>query len=136
MVKAAASGADAVALAHEEAPDVIVAEMMLPDGGPSLVRRLRADPATADAVLIVVTTQDATLLRDQAIEAGADSYLVKPCGALRLAEAMAIASRARFQGAMPSQLHHDAVMRAALRSLAIRERVVGGSLPHADPVLD
>jgi hypothetical protein len=37
---------------------------------------------------------------------------------------------------MPGQLHRDAVVRTALRSFAIGERLMGAALPHADPVLD
>jgi CheY-like chemotaxis protein len=136
LVKVAASGDDALAQAHSEPPDVIVTEMMLPDGGPAFVQRLRADPATSDAILIVLTTQTTPLIREQALEAGADSYLAKPCGAPRLGEAMASASRARFRGAIPSALHRDAVVRAALRSFAIRERVADGAPPRPAPILD
>lgn len=127
-VSAASSASEALELATAESPDVIVAELMLPGGGPELVRRLRANPATADAVLIVLTTQTATVQREQAIAAGADSYLVKPCGAPRLGDAMATASRVRFREAAPTERRQDAVLRAAQRSFAIRERVLDGGL--------
>jgi CheY-like chemotaxis protein len=135
-VRVAGSGDEAVAIARAEALDVIVTEMMLPDGGPPLVRRLRAVPAAAEAVLVVLTTQNAASLREQALEAGADSYLVKPCGAPRLGEAMASVSRARFRRAIPTELRQDAVLRAAQRAFAIRERVAGSGLPRADPIAD
>ena len=134
-VRVADSGDEAVAIARGEALDVIVTEMMVADGGPPLVRRLRAVPAAADAVLLVLTTQTAAILREQALEAGADGYLVKPCGAPRLGEAMASASRARFRGAIPTELRQDAVLRAAQRAFAIRERVAS-TLPRADPIVD
>ena len=122
-VSAVASANEVLTFAAAEAPDVIVTELMLPGGGPSLVQRLRAEPATADAVVIVLTTQTAPAQRDQAIAAGADSYLVKPCGAPRLGDAMATASRARFREAVPTGKRQDAVLRAAQRAFAIRERV-------------
>ena len=134
-VRVAESGDEAVAIARAEALDVIVTEMMVPDGGPPLVRRLRAVPAAADAVLLVLTTQTAAMLREQALEAGADSYLVKPCGAPRLGEAMVSASRARFRSAIPTELRQDAVLRAAQRAFAIRERMAS-ALTRADLIVD
>lgn len=130
-VRAAASASDVLALAAAEAPDVIVTELMLPGGGAAFVERLRADPATGDAVLIVLTTQTAALLREQTIAAGADSYLVKPCGAPRLGDEMAAASRTRFRDAVPTERRQDAVLRAAQRVFAIRERVAAGVVPRS-----
>ena len=129
LVSTACSASEALAAAAAEAPDVIVSELMLPGGGPGLVERLRADSATADAVLIVLTTQTAPAQRHHAVAAGADSYLVKPCGAPRLGDEMVSASRRRFRDAVPSQGLQDAVLRAAQRAFAIRERVVSAIPP-------
>ena len=126
-VTATASGDVALAAVRAQAPDVIVVELMVPDGGVPLVRALRAEAGCRDAILIVVTTQADTALRERALEAGADFYLVKPCGVLRLGEVIAIASRDRTRlvapetaGAKPS----SARIRLALRrSRAIRERL-------------
>ena len=126
-VTATASGDVALAAVRAQAPDVIVVELMVPDGGVPLVRALRAEAGCRDAIMIVVTTQADTALRERALEAGADFYLVKPCGVLRLGEVMAIASRDRTRlvapetaGAKPS----SARIRLALRrSRAIRERL-------------
>ena len=85
-VTATASGDVALAAVRAQAPDVIVVELMVPDGGVPLVRALRAEAGCRDAIMIVVTTQADTALRERALEAGADFYLVKPCGVLRLGE--------------------------------------------------
>ena len=126
-VTATASGDVALAAVRAQAPDVIVVELMAPDGGVPLVRALRAEAGCRDAIMIVVTTQVDPALRERALEAGADFYLVKPCGVLRLGEVIAIASRDRARlvapetaGAKPS----SARIRLALRrSRAIRERL-------------
>ena len=126
-VTATASGDAALAAVRAQAPDVIVVELMVPDGGVPLVRALRAEAGCRDTILIVLTTQADTALRERALEAGADFYLVKPCGVIRLGEVMAIASRDRSRlvapdtaGAKPP----SARIRLALRrSRAIRERL-------------
>jgi DNA-binding response OmpR family regulator len=135
VVSTAASAGEISAVASTEPPDVIVTELMLPGGGPALVRSLRAHATTADAVVIVLTTQTSVPLREQALAAGADCYLVKPCGAPRLGDAMVSASRARFRDAMPGERRQDAVLRAAQRAFAIRERVATGAVPR-DPIID
>ena len=121
------SGDAALAAARAQAPDVIVVELMVPAGGVPLVRALRAEAGCRDTIIIVLTTQADTVMREHALEAGADFYLVKPCGIIRLGEVMAIASRDRSRlvapetfGAKPS----TARIRLALRrSRAIRERL-------------
>ena len=126
-VTATASGDAALAAARAQAPDVIVVELMVSSGGVPLLRALRAEAACRDTIIIVVTTQADTVLRERALEAGADFYLVKPCGIVRLGEVMAIASRDRSRlvapetaGAKPS----SARIRLALRrTRAIRERL-------------
>ena len=56
-VTATASGDAALAAARAQAPDVIVVELMVPDGGVPLVRALRAEAGCRDTILIVLTTQ-------------------------------------------------------------------------------
>jgi CheY-like chemotaxis protein len=136
LVSAAASASEIEALAGIEPVDVIVTELILPGGGTPMLRALRANPATADAVVIVVTTQNAAPLREQALAAGADCYLVKPCSAARLGEAMASSSRARFREAVPTARQRDVVLRAAQRAFAIRERVACAATSSSHPAVD
>ena len=120
----AATADETLEQAHTHAPDVIVTELMLPGGGPHVLDRLRADAATRDVVLIVLTTQNAVALREQSIDAGADIYLIKPCGAPRLGDVMASVSRARFERLAPRvDSDRSAFLRAAQRTFAIRERI-------------
>ena len=127
VVSVARSAAEALAKGAADKPDVVVVELMIPDGGPHVIERLRTLPATADAVLIVLTTQTAPSLRRQALEAGADVYLSKPCGGTQLGNVIAAASLARrrprpVDGA--GDRDSEAVIRHSVqRSDAIRQRV-------------
>jgi CheY-like chemotaxis protein len=132
----AASADDLLAQSHLHSPDVVVLELMLPGGGPETVSRLRADPVTADTVVVILTSQNVAALRDETIDAGADIYVVKPCGAARLGEIMVSVSRARFERAAIRPGGRDALLRAAQRTFAIRERTrtvvdraIGGRAP-------
>ena len=75
----AADGAAALALVRTRLPDLVVADVMMPDlDGVGLVDAIRADPAT-DFVPVVLLTADATMEgRLRGLGAGADDYLTKP----------------------------------------------------------
>jgi PAS domain S-box-containing protein len=66
-------------LAWEQAPDLVLLDLHLPDlAGDEVLRRLRADPRTA-ATPVVVISADATPGRiERLLAAGADAYLTKP----------------------------------------------------------
>jgi CheY-like chemotaxis protein len=52
----AVDGMEALQVAHEGHPDLILLDMMLPKlDGPSVLRALKADPATAQIPVVVVT---------------------------------------------------------------------------------
>src|SRR5690348_18333622 len=53
------SGGDAARIARRERPDAVLLDVMMPDlDGPSTVARLRADPATADIPVILLTAKN------------------------------------------------------------------------------
>jgi CheY-like chemotaxis protein len=61
-------------------PDVVVADVMLPRiTGLELTRRLRDDRRTKDAAIIVLTGRTFGSDEDQAVAAGCDRFLLKPC---------------------------------------------------------
>jgi PAS domain S-box-containing protein len=78
-VESVPDGTAALAAARARRPDVVVADVMMPElDGFGLLVALRADPATREIPVILLSAragEDATL---RAIEAGADDYLVKP----------------------------------------------------------
>lgn len=76
-VVTAEDGETAVRMAHEENPDLILLDMILPKmSGPEVLRHLKADSATT-AIPIVVLSSLSEKNRQKLIEAGAEDYLEK-----------------------------------------------------------
>jgi CheY-like chemotaxis protein/AraC-like DNA-binding protein len=75
----AGDGKAGLSVAREELPDLIVADVMMPElDGLGLGRALKSDPMT-DAIPVVLLTARADSADQIAgLEAGADAYLVKP----------------------------------------------------------
>ncbi|MCS6870438.1 MAG: response regulator [Anaerolineae bacterium] len=85
-VIAASNGAQALARAAADRPDLIILDIMMPDvDGYEICRRLRANPVTQPIPIIMFTAK--TLIDDkvQGFEAGADDYLAKPTHPAELA---------------------------------------------------
>lgn len=75
----AANGEDALLLALEDPPDLIVLDWMLPGlSGIEVCRRLRADKRTRPIPVIMVTARGEEGDRIRGLDTGADDYLVKP----------------------------------------------------------
>ena len=65
--------------ASSEAFDVLVLDLMLPDGdGLDLCRELRAEPRTRQLPLLMLTARGEPMDRIVGLELGADDYLLKP----------------------------------------------------------
>lgn len=76
-VRAALRGHDALSLAREFRPDVIVLDIMLPDiDGIDVLRRLRADGF--DGPVLFLTAKDAVRDRVAGLTASGDDYVTKP----------------------------------------------------------
>ncbi|HEX7238887.1 MAG TPA: response regulator, partial [Longimicrobiaceae bacterium] len=72
-------GPEALELARESSPDLILLDVMMPGmNGLEVCRRLRADPATAGIPVVFVTALSDAEDKLQAIEAGGDDFLTKP----------------------------------------------------------
>lgn len=76
-VDTASSGAEALAVARERSPDVVILDIMMPGlDGLEVLRRLRtADPQLP---ILLLTAKDAPADQVQGLEQGADDYVVKP----------------------------------------------------------
>ena len=75
-VRTVATGADALAQANAERPDLIVLDLMLPDvDGIEVCRRLRKD---SDVPILMLTARDEDVDKIIGLEVGADDYLTKP----------------------------------------------------------
>jgi len=75
----AGSGQDAVQVAQDEHPDLILLDVMMPDmNGFEVVEKLKALPATHDIPIVMVTALDDRESRLYALQAGADEFISKP----------------------------------------------------------
>ncbi len=78
-VTLAVDGLDALARIAEATPDLIISDVMMPElDGFGLLGRLRADPATREIPVIMLTARGATDDIVTGLDLGADDYLAKP----------------------------------------------------------
>jgi CheY-like chemotaxis protein len=85
----AVDGAEAVAMAESERPDLILMDMSLPviDGWEA-TRRIKATGTTRGIPVIALTAHAMSGDREKALEAGCDDYDTKPIEFVRLLEKM------------------------------------------------
>ncbi len=75
----ATSGPQAIKLAQEEKPDLILLDVMMPKmDGIETCRQLKANPQTANIPVILVTAKDPVDARADGMFAGAVDYITKP----------------------------------------------------------
>ena len=78
-VVAAYNGADALALARERRPDVIVLDIIMPGlDGIELCHELRRDAGLGSIPILFLSTRQAVADRIKGLDEGADDYLGKP----------------------------------------------------------
>jgi CheY-like chemotaxis protein len=88
-VAAAATGAEALRLAAERNPDLVLLDLGLPDmSGLDVARVIRSNPATASIPLVALTGRDDETDRGALLAAGCAAYLVKPVDTQRLIHAL------------------------------------------------
>jgi len=75
----AMNGAKALHIAHNQRPDLILLDAMMPDmDGYAVCRELRAAPGTRDIPIIFVTALNSPEDETRALEAGAADFITKP----------------------------------------------------------
>jgi len=78
-VEVAGGGAQALAMALADPPDLVLLDVLMPDvDGFEVCRRLREAPHTQVVAIVMVTTLDSREDRVRGLEAGADDFLSKP----------------------------------------------------------
>ena len=85
-VRAVSNGAQAISAVLEEEPDLIILDVILPGlSGLKVCSGLKSNPLTKHIPVLVFSVLD---VRDRALDAGADAFLLKPIERLRLIEAV------------------------------------------------
>jgi two-component system alkaline phosphatase synthesis response regulator PhoP len=75
----AADGAEALARAGQDGPDIIVLDAMMPKtDGLEVLARIKGDPALSETPVVMLTARKGEKDIVSALEKGADDYLVKP----------------------------------------------------------
>lgn len=75
----AEDGRSALAMVEQQAPDLVVLDVMLPDlSGLEVCRQIREDLGHADLKVVMLSAKADNLDQDQGLQAGADAYLTKP----------------------------------------------------------
>ena len=78
-VRVANDGQQALGLAQDRSPDLVLADVMMPNmDGFELARRLRQDPRTAATSIIMLTARGLSADKLEGFAIGADDYIVKP----------------------------------------------------------
>ncbi|MCB0052331.1 MAG: response regulator, partial [Caldilinea sp.] len=81
----AATGAEALVLAMEVHPDLVLLDVMMPEmDGYEVCRRLRADPTVSEVPIVLVTVLDDEASLVAGLESGADDFLSKPYSSVEL----------------------------------------------------
>lgn len=103
-VVAAADGAQALARALAEPPDLVVTDLMLPRlGGDQLVARMRSEPSLAAVPVLVLSAKGDEALRARLLEESVQDYVTKPFSAHEL--------RARVRNLVMMKCSRDALQR-------------------------
>jgi two-component system phosphate regulon response regulator PhoB len=119
-VSTAATGTDALDLARQECPALVVLDLMLPGlSGFDVLEQLRADESTRDIAVLMLTARREEPDRIRGLSLGADDYLTKPFSPQELVlRVAAILRRVGAASVSPSdviQLGPIRIDRAALR---------------------
>ncbi|MDX2215580.1 MAG: ATP-binding protein [Oculatellaceae cyanobacterium bins.114] len=84
-VEAIADGVAVLAAIRQQMPDLLLTDVMMPGlNGFELLRSLRADQATQDLPIILLSARAGEEARIEGLAAGADDYLTKPFSAREL----------------------------------------------------
>ena len=121
IVETAVSGDQALKLAAEQPPDLIILDLNLPVlDGLEVCRLLRTRPATAKTPIIMLTARATESDRVVGLDAGADDYITKPFSPRELAARVrAVMRRGRSDEAAPPPVYRGKHLFADFDAVAI-----------------
>ena len=123
-------GEEALMLAEEEEPDLVILDWMLPDiSGIEICRRLKSQPKTRSLPVIMLTARGEEDDRIRGLESGADDYVVKPYSPVEMmARVQAVLRRSH------PELADEVLQYSDIRMDLGRHRVTrGGKSIHLGP---
>jgi two-component system response regulator MprA len=121
-VRTADDGEEALQMAVEFVPDLVILDLGLPKlDGVEVCRRLRAD---GDVPILILTARSDTEDRVEGLDAGADDYLAKPFERAELLARMRALLRRRPPRGMASLTVGDLVLNPGTREVTRGERVL------------
>ena len=93
----ATDGEEGLQRAHEQHPDVVISDIMMPRrDGLQLLTDLKGDPQTHDLPVILLSAKAKKAEDQQGLDLGADDYITKPFDPLELIDRLnAVMSRPR-----------------------------------------
>ena len=84
-LRTACDGEDTLRVVDEFAPDLLLLDVMMPRlSGFEVCRKLRANPATCDLLVLMVTALNENADFERGVQAGTDDFLTKPVNKVEL----------------------------------------------------
>ena len=118
-------GAEAVAVARAEKPDVVLMDIRMPGtDGLEATRRIGADSELADVHVVILTTFDLDEYVFEALRVGASGFLVKDTEPVELLQAVRVVARG------------DALLSPGVTRRLVAEFATRSRQPHASKELD
>lgn len=117
-VSTALNGVECIESVHEDKPDLILLDVMMPEmDGIEACRRLKAEESTADIPIIFITAKSSREGKLQGLEVGAVDYITKP---IDLEETMArIKTNLRFQSIYRENMELQSRLGESRRAAAV-----------------
>lgn len=96
---------------RKETPELVMLDIMLPgEDGISILKKLRAVPATADIPVIMATAKGTEYDRVIGLDLGADDYLTKPFGMMEMVSRIRAVLRRTGHRAEPTVLWQGGIL--------------------------
>jgi two-component system, OmpR family, alkaline phosphatase synthesis response regulator PhoP len=119
-IQTATDGEDTLRKVREFKPEVLLLDVMMPKiSGFEVCKRLKANPETADIMVLMVTALDQPSDIDRAVDAKTDDFLTKPINKTELL--------IRVKAALKSREHKNQLDRALAYINGVQGNIATGS---------